>query len=409
MSSAAKNSAGLTHSAPGGIRVPRRAPRRGVSLIEALVAMAVMAFGMLGVLGLQSTLRANADLAKQRSEATRLAQERIEDWRSFSVLPVTGGTKSYAGIPTGTTTETIDSTTGFGTNTSFTRTSVVAESSPAGQKTLRVTVSWADRTGTTHALRLASVVAEISPELAATMVAPAQGSGGMRAPENRRRGIPPQAKNFGDGTSGFRPPQPSGNVAWVFNNTTGVITSVCTTSAASNATITLASLTGCVNTQAFQLISGFIRFDPTSPPTATSVIDPGGTVPGTIEAEVEQTLPAAFAGVQACFHEYAATYAAYFCAMRVDTPTTGTPSPPWSGTLRMRAATLPLSPDLTDATAANRKVCRYRALTDPVPAPIYQGVAMPLANENLVIIAAGNGSVANACPNPPTRAHQPAA
>jgi Tfp pilus assembly protein PilV len=389
---------------------PVRGPRRGASLIEALVAMAVTAFGMLGVLGLQSTLRANADLAKQRSEATRLAQERIEDWRAFSVLPATAGSRSYAAIPIGTTRETIDSTTGFGTNTSFTRSSEVTEAGPPPDllKTVRVTVSWRDRADVAQSVRLFSVVAGQSPELAASMVAPPQGAGGMAAPENRRRGIPPAARNFGDGTSGFRPPQNAANLAWVFNNTTGVVTSVCTTSAGSNATLTLASLTSCSSAQAYQLISGHLRFDHTTPPTAASVFNPAGAVPGTLEAEVEQTQPAAFAGVQACHHEYAANHAAFHCLMRVETPSGAMPSPPWSGTLRVRPATVALSPTLADATTANRKVCRYRALADPVPNPVYQNINAPLANENLVVIAAGNGSVANACPNPPTRAHQPA-
>ena len=44
---------------------------RGVSLIEAIVAMAVMAFGMVAIVGLQGTLRQNSDIAKQRSEVER--------------------------------------------------------------------------------------------------------------------------------------------------------------------------------------------------------------------------------------------------------------------------------------------------------------------------------------------------
>ena len=52
---------------------------RGVSLIEALVALAVMAFGLLGVVGMQSTLRVNADVSRQRAEAVRMAQEKMED------------------------------------------------------------------------------------------------------------------------------------------------------------------------------------------------------------------------------------------------------------------------------------------------------------------------------------------
>ncbi len=61
----------------------RRHPRqRGISLIEAVVALAVMAFGMLAFVGLQSSLRFNGDVAKQRAEAVRIAQEAIEQWRA---------------------------------------------------------------------------------------------------------------------------------------------------------------------------------------------------------------------------------------------------------------------------------------------------------------------------------------
>ena len=45
--------------------------QRGISLVEALVAMLVMSFGMLAIVGLQATLRLNADVAKQRAEAVR--------------------------------------------------------------------------------------------------------------------------------------------------------------------------------------------------------------------------------------------------------------------------------------------------------------------------------------------------
>ena len=57
---------------------------RGISLIEAMVAVDVMAFGMLAVVGLQVTLRTNGDVSKQRAEAVRIAQQSIEDWRGIS-------------------------------------------------------------------------------------------------------------------------------------------------------------------------------------------------------------------------------------------------------------------------------------------------------------------------------------
>ena len=78
---------------------------RGVSLVEALVALAVMAFGMLAVAGIQGMLRLNSDVAKQRSEAVRIAQEQIEQLRAFAVRSadtgVPAGTRSWSDIDTG--------------------------------------------------------------------------------------------------------------------------------------------------------------------------------------------------------------------------------------------------------------------------------------------------------------------
>jgi Tfp pilus assembly protein PilV len=391
-------------------RAMRRA-RRGISLIEALVAMAIMAFGMLGVLGLQSTLRASADLSKQRSEATRLAQERVEDWRSFSVVPVTAGVKSYASIPAGTTIENLGS---FVSNASYTRTSVVTETPT--QKTLRVDVSWEDRAGTTQNVRLFSVVARVSPDVAATMVAAPVGAGGTREPEGRRRGIPPQAKNFGDGTSGFVPPGGTG-VGWRFDNVSGLITSVCTTLVTNNATLALADFTGCAATQKYQLIWGFIRFDLTNPPTDTSLRGANDDVPGTVQAEVIQTAPAALPA-PVCLHGYADAnlnpaapfkVAAFFCPVPVIS--TSTPAFAWSGTLQVRPLSMPVANPLsatgtyaTDAATANRKVCRLRA------AGTYANVTEPLGNQNLLVIRAGDGTTPNVCPTtvPPTYfGHQP--
>ena len=75
----------------------------GVSLIEAMVALAIMGFGILGVVGVQATLRSNGDTARQRAEAVRIAQEAIENWRGFTTLTLplpAGHTTSYAQITT---------------------------------------------------------------------------------------------------------------------------------------------------------------------------------------------------------------------------------------------------------------------------------------------------------------------
>ena len=60
-----------------------RSTARGFTLIEALIALLVLSFGMLAIAGFQVTLTRNSDLAKQRTEATRLAQQKVESLRSY--------------------------------------------------------------------------------------------------------------------------------------------------------------------------------------------------------------------------------------------------------------------------------------------------------------------------------------
>ncbi|MBL8342439.1 MAG: prepilin-type N-terminal cleavage/methylation domain-containing protein [Rubrivivax sp.] len=380
--------------------------KRGVSLIEALVAMAVMAFGMLGVVGLQGTLRGNADLSKQRSEATRIAQEEVEKFRIFGDLAAFDAKAGFGAT----------NVVGYTTNTTYAVTGTLTPAGVASDKTLVIDVAWSDRKGEPQNVRLVSSMARIAPELAASLVAPPAGSGGVQNPEGRSRGIPPQAKNFGDGTTGFVPPGGTG-AAWLFNNTTGVVTAVCATTVTDNSVLQFTDLVSCVGTQQYQLIWGFIRFDLTNPPTTASVHNPNSDVPGTVEAEVVQTAPAVLTGTRSCLHGYADAnlnpvspfkLAVFFCLVPVNS--LSTPQFAWSGTLQMRGApympvATPFSASgayLSDAATANRKVCRIRA-----PAT-YTSVNTPLGNQNMIVIRAGDGITPHTCPAPTTFGHQPA-
>lgn len=74
---------------------------RGFSLIEVLIAVVILSFGMLALAALQGGLfRAGAE-TKARSNATAFAQRRIEDIKSFGALK-TGAVTSYEAISTQT-------------------------------------------------------------------------------------------------------------------------------------------------------------------------------------------------------------------------------------------------------------------------------------------------------------------
>ena len=57
--------------------------QQGIFLIEALVALLVMAVGLVALVKFEATLAASGSVAKQRTEATMLAQREIETLRGF--------------------------------------------------------------------------------------------------------------------------------------------------------------------------------------------------------------------------------------------------------------------------------------------------------------------------------------
>lgn len=240
--------------------LPKR--RAGIALVEALVAMAVMAFGMLAVLGVQTTLRVNSDIAKQRSEATRIAEQEIERLRAFKgkaavAAAIDGGKLDWdevvqsLGLVLTPANRNVDH---------YVVDRTVVESPTSAQKTIVVTVRWKDRIGIDQSVSLSDSLAGASPVLSAIAAMPA-----VRTAATQRSGrhptIPIRAHDLGDGTSVFKPVE-SGSVAWTFNNTTGVILSVCTVSVIQTSdSLTAVDLINCTPVNKGQLLSGYIRFN----------------------------------------------------------------------------------------------------------------------------------------------------
>jgi Tfp pilus assembly protein PilV len=381
---------------------------RGLALIEALVALTVTSIGLVSVLGVQVVLRQNADLAKQRSEAVRLAQEDIEKWRSFATVasPAPAGSVSYAELATGA------NAPETGSNTSFTVSRVVTETAAPAYKTLAVTATWRDRNNVDQAVQLNTTIAGVAPELAATVVVPADGSPVARA-GGRAFGIPREAKRLSVTESGFIPPQgsPRGSV-WKINNTTGIIT-FCQTTAVRIETLSLDNISNCLPGRA-QLLSGYVRFalpvlegGVPRAPTATDAEWPVSPPPPSPTAvRLLRTEPSALE--VDCFIATRATYLSYYCAIPVATESAQLPR--WSG--RSVVTGLPdLTDDTNNASATGHRVCRYTRYdhdrsvgTSPDPLtnqdhPLnYLNVGGPLANQNFLVIRAGNGSTAFACP-----------
>ena len=241
--------------------VPHRFPvlRRGVSLVEALVALAVMAFGMLALVGVQATMRLNSDVAKQRGEATRIATEEIERLRGFVTIAVVANEAAYAsydamasGAPEYTAAGGIGNTT-----YSITRTVITAAGQP--HKSIAVQVTWTDRSNQVQSVTLETAISGTDPALAGLLaVIPTASATNQRS--GRAASIPPPAVDLSDGRSAFKPFD-TGTVAWIFNNLTGFITSRCTGIATAQTSITLADLTNCGTPINGRLLAGEVSFN----------------------------------------------------------------------------------------------------------------------------------------------------
>ena len=196
---------------------------KGVSLVEALVALAIMSIGMLALVGVQSTMRMNSDLAKQRTEATRIASEEIEQLRSFVSLAAVAGQPgvSYDEIAARVV-EGYQSPGGIG-NTTYRVDRKVTANTDSAQKIISVQVQWKDRTNQLQTVTLDSSIGATDPALSAVLTVPHRESATSQR-SGRHISIPPGAVPV-DGdplTSRFAPPGGSG-IGWYFNNLTGVM------------------------------------------------------------------------------------------------------------------------------------------------------------------------------------------
>jgi Tfp pilus assembly protein PilV len=379
---------------------PARPPApRGVSLIEAVVALAVMASGLLGIVGIQTTLRANSDVAKQRSEGVRLAQEKIEELRLFAnILPVPGG-PSYDAIAAAT--DVIAPSAGRPINTTYTRTTTVTPMDGRGgvgvletlprAKSISVNVSWQDRAGQTQSVTLHTAISGIAPALAGTLAVPPDG-GVLRQPFGRSREIPVAAVDLGDGRSAFLPPGGTPGVTWVFDNVTALIR-LCTLTVVTGGRSDLtASNIVCGNSYA-RLLAGFLRYSLTGvQPGSVQALNPPSSRPvdlATLTMVVDQSIP--FPATQPCVVNQAATpgtFTPFLCAVPVAAPTIAVPYPAWSGSLR--AVVTPDSFAAGFAGGAAYRLCRYRLQAS------YSNVGTSLLNQNFLVI-----EQAFSCPLPP--------
>ena len=112
--------------------------QRGFTLLEALIALVLVAFGLLVLAGVNLKLARSEDVAKQRGEAARLAQEKIEQLRSFTRISSQPGTLAWNDLANGGDTIAEPVAPEYHTNTTFAR-SWTLQGTSADERTVSAT------------------------------------------------------------------------------------------------------------------------------------------------------------------------------------------------------------------------------------------------------------------------------
>jgi type II secretory pathway pseudopilin PulG len=206
----------------------------GFAILEALVALLVVAFGMMAIAAFQFTLSRSSDLAKQRTEATRIAQKEIDRLRAFGQRgadadPSDDVLTFVQDLQVGST-ELADVSGAF-TNTVYRSERVIsAPTTPVPSigerfRWISVVVSWEDRTGGAQNVTLSTAISDGVPTDLGGLGS-GRGLASTLRPRNRNVNIPYPAVNLAGGTSSAFMPPP-GNAIFTFNNVTGNVTQSC--------------------------------------------------------------------------------------------------------------------------------------------------------------------------------------
>lgn len=137
--------------------------QKGFSLLETLVAVVVVAVGLLAVASLQSNLVGKSADNKAKAEAMAIAQARIDDFRNYTIA--LSGEAAFDTLFAAVTDA--NPTVVPGANADFTRTDTIATAGIT--KDIDVKVAWTDRRGNTQNVVMSTSLGWQSPRAVADL------------------------------------------------------------------------------------------------------------------------------------------------------------------------------------------------------------------------------------------------
>lgn len=127
-----------------------RNKQQGFTILEILISLLILAGGLSAVAKFQVYSLGSVSAAKQTTEAVMLGQEKLDLLRGYVDLA------GYTAIASGA--DKVD-----GSNTAYTRTWTVLESTTPSFKSIEMRVDWSDKDGTVSTIYINGVVPGISP------------------------------------------------------------------------------------------------------------------------------------------------------------------------------------------------------------------------------------------------------
>lgn len=369
-------------------RIQAGARQRGASLVEALVAVLVMGFGMMAVVGIQGRLRNSGDEAKQRAEATRIAASEMESLRGYVALTRTAEVPDEALVFD----EIVSGSSTVEASSTIYKLDRTVTPLDTGGVEMFLNVSWRDRSSDEDevlSLEWRTSLAAVEPKLIASAFVPPDAGISQRRAQDRHPAVPPGAKTLSPERSVFKP-VPTGSHALVFNNQTGMVTGLCDGLAGvSTKDISAADVEACANSFAAgaYLLSGHIRFSNSDVPEPGSANDPVMPVALAISFTSKNHPNPPMCFTDSSLNALAGVAATdYYCLIQPRTPpnSDADKSLYWSGRSTLTGLSL---------EAGGHRICRYsddyngNARIDNAEHPQdYLKLAESLARQNFLVI-----------------------
>ena len=170
----------------------------GFAIIESLIALLIMGFGMFSLSCMQMALSRHADDARQRTEAVRMAQEKIEEFRAYTGIATTvlgPETVSATALNWNALTNGQDSVT---RNAVYLRSWTLNGTPENPMRAATVRVAWTDRANAAQTVTLSTILSRTDPADSGLLGFALPPSSQRKHPKNRNPAIPIHALDLGN-------------------------------------------------------------------------------------------------------------------------------------------------------------------------------------------------------------------